>query len=409
MIHENEFALLRETFKKSWVAVSVVAPESPAWEVMDVLLRPFFANRNIGKVSFEDAIGGVQPQVVYRLRDHLSLHYIVFAMTFADERKLVVIGPYAEMRFTSEEVLEISEKNGISPQTQKPIDDFFASVPVIPENSALFLLLDAFCERLWHGKYQVVDVHSSSHQFEQDGAAFGGEREIDDTFLTMKNMERRYSFENELMDAVVMGFEHKAVQILSSFADSAFEKRLNDPVRNLKNYGIIMNTLLRKAAERGGVHPVYLDKISSRFAVQIEALSTAEQIRNLMTDMFRDYCKLVKKHTTKGYSPIVKRAVVAIESDPSAEMNLHVLAEKLRVSNGYLSTIFKKETGKTVTQYIREKRLSYAEHLLKSTNLQIQTVALHCGMVDVQYFSKLFKRHTGKTPSQFREERKMAN
>ena len=62
------------------------------------------------------------------------------------------------------------------------------------------------------------------------------------------------------------------------------------------------------------------------------------------------------------------------------------------VSNVYLSSMFKKETGKTITEYIREKRLSYAVYLLRSTNLQIQTIALRCGIVDVQYFSKLFKK-----------------
>jgi len=36
----------------------------------------------------------------------------------------------------------------------------------------------------------------------------------------------------------------------------------------------------------------------------------------------------------------------------------------------------------------------------------IQTVAQHCGIMDVHYFSKLFKKHTGKTPSQYRDETK---
>ena len=46
--------------------------------------------------------------------------------------------------------------------------------------------------------------------------------------------------------------------------------------------------------------------------------------------------------------------------------------------------------------------MNYAEYLLSSTSLQIQTVALHCGILDVHYFTKLFKKHTGKTPTEFR-------
>ena len=165
-----------------------------------------------------------------------------------------------------------------------------------------------------------------------------------------------------------------------------------------------MNTLLRKAAERGGVHPVYLNKTSSLFARKIEQLSTLENVKPLMADMFHTYCRLVNKHASKDYSPIVQKAVIAIDSDPSVELNLHILAQKLNVSNVYLSSVFKKETGKTITEYIRDKRLAYAMYLLECTNLQIQTIALHCGMVDIHYFSKQFKRHTGKTPSQYRNQ-----
>ena len=41
-------------------------------------------------------------------------------------------------------------------------------------------------------------------------------------------------------------------------------------------------------------------------------------------------------------------------------------------------------------------------HLLKTTRLQVQTVAQHCGMMDVQYFSKTFKKIAGVTPREYR-------
>jgi AraC-like DNA-binding protein len=56
-----------------------------------------------------------------------------------------------------------------------------------------------------------------------------------------------------------------------------------------------------------------------------------------------------------------------------------------------------------VTAYIREKRMQHARHLLRTTNLQIGTVALHCGIPDIHYFAKLFKKETGMTPGQYRE------
>jgi YesN/AraC family two-component response regulator len=124
----------------------------------------------------------------------------------------------------------------------------------------------------------------------------------------------------------------------------------------------------------------------------------------MMKEMFSSYCRLVYKHSVKNYSSVVQKTILIIDSNVSAELSLNLLAKKLGVSAGYLSTVFKKETQKNVSQYIKEKRIDQAKHLLSTTHLQIQTVALHCGIMDVQYFSKIFRKETGKTPKEYRED-----
>jgi YesN/AraC family two-component response regulator len=219
-------------------------------------------------------------------------------------------------------------------------------------------------------------------------------------------MERRYHYENELMDAVTHGQSRKLATLFSAVAedsDGYFQKRVPDPLRNAKNYCIIMNTLLRKAAERGGVHPIHLDSLSSSYALKIEQLQNAKNTRELMSEMFSSYCRLVRKHSMKSYSPIVQKVILLIDSDLSANLSLSSLAATQNVSPGYLSTIFKRETGKTITEYISDERIKLASRLLTTTHLQVQTIALHCGIIDVQYFSKTFKKKTGKTPKEYRE------
>ena len=200
-----------------------------------------------------------------------------------------------------------------------------------------------------------------------------------------------------------LSFSVREGELFAFLSDVSFEKRSADALRNAKNYSIIMNTLLRKAAERGGVHPLYLDRVSSDFALRIEALPSLMENAPLMVDMFRTYCRLVRKHATEKLSPLVQRVLLLIDSDLSADLSLGRLAKHQGFSEGYLSTVFKAETGKTLSAHIREKRIRHAMHLLRSTSLQIQTVALHSGIMDVQYFCKIFKRETGKTPKEYRE------
>ena len=164
-----------------------------------------------------------------------------------------------------------------------------------------------------------------------------------------------------------------------------------------------MNTLLRKAAENGGVHPIYVDRMSSKFAGKIELMTDTKASAAFMKEMFSSYCRLVQKHAGDSYSPPVRKAVLLIENDLTRDLGLTAVAKELAVSPAYLSSLFKKETGKTFTEFVTQQRMIYAKHLLDTTKLQVQTVAQHCGIPDVNYFTKCFKKHYGTTPRTLRK------
>ena len=125
-----------------------------------------------------------------------------------------------------------------------------------------------------------------------------------------------------------------------------------------------------------------------------------------MRDMFSSYCRLVRKHSQQSYSLPVRQTMLIIDSDLSSDLSPSELAKSQNISLGYLCSVFKRETGKTLSEYIREKRMQMASHLLATTQLQIQSVAAKCGIMDVQYFSKMFKAATGTTPKEYREMQK---
>lgn len=119
--------------------------------------------------------------------------------------------------------------------------------------------------------------------------------------------------------------------------------------------------------------------------------------------MARKYTILVKNHSLQGYSSLVRKVLAHIDIDLSADLTLNTQAKLLAVNPSYLSTVFKKETGQTLTEYVTGKRIDYAIFLLNSTNMQIQTIAQYCGIPDVCYFTKLFKKQTGKSPTEYKQ------
>ena len=74
----------------------------------------------------------------------------------------------------------------------------------------------------------------------------------------------------------------------------------------------------------------------------------------------------------------------------------------------YLSTLFRRECGCTLTEYVNRRRIDRALALLRDSDQRIQEIAEACGFSDVNYFICLFKRQTGVTPGQYRAQQRRA-
>lgn len=408
MFYESELRFLCEILKKCRVKVSFHSPEDSIMKVLDDNFKILFIDDDKNNTKINDFLMEINTNTIYKLSTPFKLNYLFFLLPHTTNDTIMTIGPFLSDRIDNRFILEIGEKYFVSPTKQKILKDYYTSIPVLSESDCLFTMIDTFAERIWGGvgSFNMVDTNNDLYQTSQIFNKVVSDNQ-DDVLVNMKLMENRYAYENEIMMAVSLGNEHKVAHIMSSLSATNFDKRTSDSVRNLKNYCIVMNTLLRKAAEDGGVHPIYLDEQSSSYAVRIEQLSTTDSVHDLMSEMLKSYCRLVRKHSTKKYSSTVQKTITLINYNLSSNLTLSSLAKTQNISSGYLSTIFKKETGKTVTEYVIDQRVSHAMRLLSSTRLQVQTVALHCGIMDVQYFSKIFKKKTGKTPKEFRESVKM--
>lgn len=216
----------------------------------------------------------------------------------------------------------------------------------------------------------------------------------------LDKLEQRYTLENHLMDAVSKGQQEQASRFLS-----ALPFPLGD-LQEARHLCIATDALLRKAAERGGVHPLHLDQVSERHCMGAEQRHSYHGLHSLFLGMSVDYCQLVHRFSTKGYALPVRKATVYIDANLSGELGLQKIADGLNLSASYLSALFKKETGKTITAYIQHRRIEYAKNLLETTSLQVQAVAQHCGIWDVHYFSRIFKQIVGMTPTAYRNAQK---
>ena len=206
------------------------------------------------------------------------------------------------------------------------------------------------------------------------------------------------------MDAVASGSIKQAIQSYQRFCRFDLGERFFGCLRSEKNSLLVLNTLLRKRIESAGVHPHYLDAISSKYSLKIEKLTWTKQVSPLQTEMLREYCVYVKKYANKSYSAPIRTVIDYIHLNSGKTLSLKILAELCFISPSYLSNLFKQETGVTLTNYIHTQRMQYPAYELQTSKKSVTSIACEVGIADVNYFTKLFKKAFGCTSTQYRGE-----
>lgn len=92
-----------------------------------------------------------------------------------------------------------------------------------------------------------------------------------------------------------------------------------------------------------------------------------------------------------------------IEKNKGVQIKLEELAKSVGFSYTYFSYLFKKETGKTLTEYIQMVRIETAKKLLVEKERNVSEVAELVGYSDIKFFTKQFKKALGVSPNEYRK------
>lgn len=212
----------------------------------------------------------------------------------------------------------------------------------------------------------------------------------------------------ELLDAVMQCIrEENEYGALASMAERN-ELPAVDILRDellLRQYDSVqIKALLEQTVRRMGVRELFLNSINTEFLYRISKAKSIEECKRINIDMVHRYCGLVTLNENKKYSILVQQIVYTVDVDLSQSLTLQYFADFLNVNKCYLSDLFRKETGKTITEYVTDRRISRAADMLLMTQQSVRMIGEQVGIQDVHYFSRLFKKHMGVTPSQYREQ-----
>lgn len=102
-------------------------------------------------------------------------------------------------------------------------------------------------------------------------------------------------------------------------------------------------------------------------------------------------------------SPVVNKIAEYLEANYDKPFSLETIARNVYLSPNYVSTLFKRETGKKLSDYVVEVRVKKAKELLKNSSLKAYEIAEKVGYFDSRYFGELFKKITGVSLTEYRK------
>ncbi len=163
---------------------------------------------------------------------------------------------------------------------------------------------------------------------------------------------------------------------------------------------------LEVPAERQPVWASVIDSIETELAGRQEGYRQAAlaQLTLLLIDIARLAGDVVGDLRRSG-EPLLAEVFTVIDRRLTEPLSLRDVAHELGMTPGHLTTVVRRRTGRTVQEWIIERRMAEARSLLSDTELPVSEIARRVGMSDPGYFSRLFRRTHGASPRQWRGRR----
>ncbi len=177
----------------------------------------------------------------------------------------------------------------------------------------------------------------------------------------------------------------------------------DDPVRNIRYLFIINTGLATRYMIEAGIPQETVYAISDLYIRKADHASSVTEIMDLNREVWTVFVETVrnfKKETT--YSKPVVFCLNYIDSHFTEKITLEILAQKTDLNPCYLSSLFKKETGKSIGNHLMDIRIKTAMALLSQTEYSYAQIAYSLAFCSQSHFTKTFRSHTGYTPKEYR-------
>jgi two-component system, response regulator YesN len=222
------------------------------------------------------------------------------------------------------------------------------------------------------------------------------------TGSSTRNNKKEFNF-NKDIDRIIAHIqtgnpEKSEIEIVGLIEKFRSEKL---SIEYVKNISILFSSLCLKllsdpsellAGDPGNKNNLYKQILESR---------TFEHLIEILKNIIAYTASGLKSNISRN-SYLVKKALGYLAENYDKRVTLQDFADHIHVNGSYLSRIFSRETGETITEAVMRMKIDKARELLKDSRIKTYEVASLVGIEDPSYFSLIFKKHTGISPKEYK-------
>lgn len=214
-----------------------------------------------------------------------------------------------------------------------------------------------------------------------------------------------YESEFDYYEQVREGNTKRLSEMMTDLGGNGSGKLSQDPVRNIRYHFIISVALITRYCVEGGMEMEIAYTMSDYYINKADVCTSISEINALNREMVMDFATKMKANRTKKvYSRHAVMCMDYIMNNLHSKFTVEDLSKSIGISAGYLSRMFHKEVGMTVSSFVISKRIEAACNLLKYSDYQFVDIANYLCFGSHSHFISVFKKRTGFTPKQYREK-----
>lgn len=226
-------------------------------------------------------------------------------------------------------------------------------------------------------------------------------------FLNREYNVSHLSYEREMafFDCIKNGKVEEAKRLFKPLNSDELGRLSTDNLRNIKYHLIITVAFITRYCIEGGMEMETAYNLSDIYIQNIDNCTNQEEINHLHKKLIEDYAKRMQViQKTNQYPKTIMICLDYIYDNLHTKISLEQLADRVGLAPTYLSKLFHKEVGMTITAYILKKRIEASENMLKYSEYSCTEISNYLCFSSESHFIQVFKKITGFTPKQYREQ-----